>query len=153
MAAEMLDEVETDSETDMSISDVSVASPRPSMECMTSQPTNIADGCRTNPPYGDRSSGAMDREKPSPLHSEDSVIKSEDDDDSYGRGAELRSLQLEDGGRDSPNSSMTSSSLMSSTHGARSPPTPKSVKKETDTMETLSAFKLPKSHAKYRARS
>lgn len=153
MAAEMLDEIEIDSEIDMSISDVSVASPGPSMACMTSQPTHISDGCSTNLPHGDRSSVTIDRGKPSTPHSEDSVIKSEDDDDSYSRGAELRSLQLEDGGRDSPNSSMTSTSLMSSAHDARSPPTPKSVKKETDTMETLSAFKLPKSYAKYRARS
>jgi monoamine oxidase len=153
MAAEMLDEVDIDSETDMSISDMSVASPKPAMECMTSHPRHISDGYGTDIVRGDSNSVTMDHEKPSLFHSDDSVIKSEDDDDSYGGGAELRILQLEDGSRDSPNSSMTSTSLMSSTHDARSPPTPKSVKKETDTMEDLSAFKLPKSYAKYRARS
>ena len=153
MAAEMLDEVDADSETDMSISDTSVASPKPTMECMTSHPTNISDGYSTNIARENSDSVAMDHGKPSPFNSDDSVIKSEDDDDLYGGGAELRNLQLEDGSRDSPNSSMTSASLMSSTNDARSPATPKSVKKETDTTEESSAFKLPKPYAKFRARS
>jgi monoamine oxidase len=153
MAAEMLDEVDTDSETDMSISDMSVTSPEPAMECTTSHSTHISDGHGTNIARVDTHSMKIDDERPSPFQSNDSTIKSEDDDDSYGGGAQLRSLQLEDGSRDSPNGSMTSASLMSSTHDARSPPTPKSVKKEADAMEDLSAFRLPKSYTKYRARS
>ena len=153
MAAEMLDEVDTDSETDMSISDMSVTSPEPTMECTTGHSTDISDRRGTHIPRDGSYSITADHGKASLFHSDDSVIKSEDDDDSYGAGAELRSLQHEDGGRDSPNSSMTSASLMSSTHDAKSPLKPRSTKKEADTMENLSAFRLPKLYTKYRARS
>ena len=149
----MLDEVETESETDMSISDMSVASPQRMIECTTSHPTHISDGHGAYIPGQSYYSVTTDHEKPSPFHSDESVIKSEDDDDSYGGGAELRSLQHEDGSRGSPNSSMTSASLISSTNITKSPPTPISIKKASDTMENLSAFRLPKSHTKYRARS
>ena len=149
----MPDEVDTDSETDMSISDMSVASPEPAMECTTGHLTDISEGRGTHTSREASYSTTTDHGKPLLFRSDDSIVKSEDDDESYGAGAELRNLQGEDGNRDSPNSSMTSTSLMSAPHDAKSPLTPRSIKKETEATENLSVFRLPQSYTKYRARS
>ena len=76
MVAEMLDEVDTDSETDMSISDMSVTSPEPAMECTTGHSTHISDGHGTNIARVDKYSMKIDDERPSPFQSNDSTIKS-----------------------------------------------------------------------------
>ncbi len=144
--------MESDSEMDMSISDVSSVRSEPVTESIRIPSAHISDDSGTAIARAENEINTTDLEKASPSHSGDSVIKSEVNDDSYNAGAELRSLQLEDGSRDSPNSSMTSTSLMSS-HDMKPFSSPKSSKKDATTMDEPTAFQLPKSFTKFRARS
>ena len=82
----------------------------------------------------------------------DSIIKIEGDNESDSAGTTLKSLQLEDGNRDSPNSSMTSTSLMSSRHDKKPLVTPKTTKliEMTEGSSPLQPFRA---FTKFRARS
>jgi hypothetical protein len=112
------------------------------VERTTGQATHVSDDKRSEPPGDSHYYVPTDEDN------------SEDDDDSYSDGgAALRNLQREDGIRDSPDSSITSASLTDPRIVAKTLPIPISKKKVSELIETLSAFGLPKSHAKYRARS
>lgn len=149
---ETMDDFESDSEVDMSISDVSSMSPEPTTHSRQLSSAHISDGLDRRTTQDENGLTNIDVEHYSPFQSGDSAIKSEDDDESYNAGAELRGLQLEDGSRDSPNSSMTSTSLRSSNHDTKPSTATKSAKKEAEPMDEPSAFQLPKS-IKFRARS
>ena len=83
----------------------------------------------------------------------DSMIKIEDDETSESTGTELRSLRQEDGHRDSPNSSMTSTSLVSPLPETDKSSTPKREIGDERTSDVPSAFQLPRNGTKFRARS